>query len=299
MSIQISFHEYEVEFCREDIDYYACSFRNGLQKIGNPAHPNLTLQDIAEDAISSAGLLSQFRPCCSDMGNALLTAARALNGHFRLARYPKNKQRIEVFVPPAEPLMLTTTGPSGSTDARNWIKAFHLGMIVHEPDILDDLCRFPTDLMRESSNHGVHVGEFTYAQVEMLKAFWRGDPELEEYALKAFKEASDAATLTESFIDYAVNIASYEISLFIRVHVEKELFNTDLAEAIERHKKHYFIGKDKVVNDSRVFLALGPLAMCALAHERGIPIEVESAYIPRCVIEDKYVRQPEDEPLRV
>jgi Immunity protein 49 len=297
--INIPFHEVDVDFCSRKLKFEAEMYEENSQNLGNPDYPNLTLQDVASMAISYAGRLSLLRPCCSDMGNALLTAARALNGHFRLARYPRNEQRIEVFVPPAEPLMLTTTGPNGSTNARNWIKAFHLGMIVHETDILNELCKFPTDLMREASNHGVHAGEFTYAQVEMLKAFWRRDPELEEYALKAFKEASDAATLTEDFIDYALNIASYEISLFIRIHVETELFNTDLAEAVERHKKHYFIGKDKIVNNSSVFLALGPLAMCALAHGQGIPIEVESAYIPRCIIEDKYVRQPEDAPMFV
>jgi hypothetical protein len=299
MTNQIPFHEYEVEFCHEDIDYLHGVIQKDLRNIGSPDKPNLTLNMIATEAIKYAGLLSQFKPCSYDLGNAHRLAAWTLEGSFRLARHPRGEQRLEIFLPPAEPFMMTTTGPSGATDAVNWIKAFHLNMINREQGNLDSLCLYPTELLREANQHGVHVGEYAYAQVDMLKAFWLGEPDIQNIALEALRAASDVNTLGENIIDYALNVASYEISLFIQALMDQENFTRQLTEAVERHKKHFFIGKDKRVNDSRYFLALGPIAMSVLALERGLSIEVESDYIPRCVIENKYEHHPEEIPLAV
>jgi hypothetical protein len=293
MITQVPFHEYDVESCRDDLEYETGVIQKDLINIGRPDKPGLTLSVLAKEAINYAGLVSQFRPCGSDLGNALRLAAWALEGSFRLARQPKG-ERLEIFLPPAETLMMTATGPSGATDAVNWIKAFHLSMISRDEGNLDSLCLYPTELLREANNHGVHVGEYAYAQVDMLKVFWLDDPDIQNIALEALRVASDVNTLGENIIDYALNIASYEISLFIRAHMQQEDFTKQLTEAVERYKKHFFIGEDKLQEDSRYFLALGPLAMSALALERGLSIEVESDYIPRCIIENKYEASAED-----
>jgi hypothetical protein len=129
MIIQIPFHKYDAESCREDIDYETERVQKDLVNIGSPDYPNLTLARVAKDSISYAGSLSQFKPCSYDLCNALRLAAWALEGSFRLARHPRGEQRLEIFLPPAEPLMMTTTGPSGATNAANWVEAFHLAMI--------------------------------------------------------------------------------------------------------------------------------------------------------------------------
>jgi Immunity protein 49 len=299
MITQIPFHKYDVELCREILDEQTKRVQKDLMHIGRPDKPGLTLDLVFRSAINYAGSLSQFRPCSYDLCNALRLAAWALESSFMLARHPRSEQRLEIFLPPAEPFMMTTTGPSGATDAVNWIKAFHLAIIYREKTLLDGLCLYPTELLREANQYGVHVGEYAYAQVDMLKAFWMNDPNIQNIALEALRVASDVNTLGENIIDYALNIASYEISLFIRAHMQQEDFTQQLTEAVERHKKHFFIGKDKLLEDSRYFLALGPIAMSVLALERGLSIEVESDYIPRCVIENKYEHHPEEIPLAV
>jgi Immunity protein 49 len=298
MTIQIPFHEYDIELSREDVDYYADLIKKDLRDLGRGDKPNLTLRDVADDAISYAGLLSQYRPCCTDLGNAIWQAAYAWDHAFILAKYPRNDRRLEVFVPPADPFMMATTGSTGYINARSWIKAFYLACICREPQINDSLIEIPTELLREASKHGLHTGEYSYIQVEMLKAFWRNDPNFPNIAVEALAASIDEEKLGENFIDYALNIASCEISLLINIHTEQEKFNDMLAEAVERHK-HYFFRKEESSNAARFFLALGPLAMASIAYMRDIPIEVESDYIPRCIIEDKYVRQPEDAPIPV
>jgi hypothetical protein len=298
MTIRIPFHEYDINFAREDLEYYAGQIQKNLKNIGSPEKPNLTLQRVAEDATSYAGLLSRLRPCCTDLGNTIRQAAYAWDHAFILAKYPRNKRRLEVFVPPAAPFMMATTGPTSYINTSCWIRAFYLACICREPQINDSLIEIPTELLRESSKHGLHVGEYSYKQVEMLKAFWRNDPKLPYIAVEALEAASDVENMDEDFIDYALNIASYEISLLIHIHTEQEKFNDMLAEAVERHKHHFF-RKEESSNAARFFLALGPLAMASIAYMRDIPVEVESNYIPRCIIEDQYVRQPEDAAIPV
>jgi hypothetical protein len=105
------------------------------------------------------------------------------------------------------------------------------------------------------------VGEYFYAYVDMLKAFWLDDPNIQNIAMEAFRVAIDVNALDEDFVDYALNVASYEISLFIRAHMKQEDFTQQLAEAVESHRKHSFIGHDKRVNNSNNFLFFGPIAI--------------------------------------
>ncbi|KAB2339079.1 immunity 49 family protein [Actinomadura rudentiformis] len=51
-------------------------------------------------------------------------------------------------------------------------------------------------------------------------------------------------------------------------------FQTALAEAIARHREKAGAGR------VRDLIAWGPLALAALAHESGVPVEVESGYLP-------------------
>jgi hypothetical protein len=292
MTIQIPFHKYDVELCREDVEFYAEWLQERIVNLGNPRKPGLTLQGVADTAISYAGFLSQFRPCTYDAANTLRAAAYAWDYAFILGKYPSRHHQEEVFIPPSEPLLLPTTGVRGYLTPGDWLRGFHLACICREPRINDSLCTYPTERLREASKHGVHSPEYAFLYVEMLKAFWRNDSDLQGYFIKAY-EATVKETY-ENYVDYALNIASYEIQLFSHLHTEPEKFNEVLAEALERHKKHFFIGEDKVINDSRYFLAIGLLAMCSIAYMRDIPIEVESDYIPRCIIEDKFQDHPDD-----
>jgi Immunity protein 49 len=291
MTIQIPFHDYDVELCRENIEYYVEWLQECLCNIGNPEFPGLTLRGVVDPAIRYVGLLSQFRPCTNDTGKALRIAAYVWNYAFVLGRYPYRHHQEEVLIPPSKPILLPTAGTTGYLNTGNWIDAFHLACICREPSINDSLCEYPTERLREASKHGVHSSEYAFAHVEMLKAFWRDDPKLSEYFIKAYKTTIEETD--ENYVDYAINIASYEIQLFGHLHHEPEKFSEVLAEAVERYKKHFF-ANEELCNATRYFLATGLLAMCSIAFMRDIPIDVESDYIPRCIIEGQFQEHPDD-----
>jgi Immunity protein 49 len=62
-------------------------------------------------------------------------------------------------------------------------------------------------------------------------------------------------------------------------------FNESLADALECHKK-YFSSNEKI---SRGFVAAGPLRLASIAYDCGFPIEVESEYIPKYILENQFL----------
>lgn len=61
-------------------------------------------------------------------------------------------------------------------------------------------------------------------------------------------------------------------------------FNEALVDAIKWHKSYWGAGDDDMAIDSDGFVALGPLAIACLARDRGFPIEVDSEYLPKALL---------------
>lgn len=59
-------------------------------------------------------------------------------------------------------------------------------------------------------------------------------------------------------------------------------FNEALYEVLKAYKAYYGRGKEK--NHPRMFVALGATSLAALAFDKGMPIEVESGYMPKWLI---------------
>jgi hypothetical protein len=292
MIVQIPFHDYDVALANQQFERKRTRLQKDIANLGNPRKPGLTLQDVVEDAIDYAALLSQFRPGTGDIGKALRIAAYAWNYAFILGSHPYHHHQEEVIIPPSKPILLPTIGAGGYLTPGRWRDAFYLACICREPDINSKLCEYPTERLREASKQGLHSPEYAFAHVEMLKAFWRDDPKLSEYFLNAYE-----ATIHEqdnNYIDYALNIASYQIQLFSHLHHEPEKFSTVLAEAVERYKYHFYKDDQESGNDTRYFLATGLLAMCSIAYMRDIPIDVESDYIPHYIYAGEFQEHPDD-----
>lgn len=60
-------------------------------------------------------------------------------------------------------------------------------------------------------------------------------------------------------------------------------FNTALAEMLGLHRDYYTSG-DRI-GDRDGELSFDALGLACLAHDRGLPVRVESDYLPRAVIE--------------
>jgi hypothetical protein len=172
-------------------------------------------------------------------------------------------------------------GPRPYADAGNWLTAFWLAVVCRDQKRLTQLCQIPLDRLR--SEEGAY-DEYVYHWVAALQAYWLQGPALVE-ELTATMQGSHPEVATGAPRDLLQNILYPPINLFYRfLRQDGPGFNQALVEALELHKAYWTADEDRT-DDPSGMLALAPLAVACLAHDGGIPIEVESDYLPKHLLE--------------
>ncbi|WJV46469.1 immunity 49 family protein [Streptomyces flavofungini] len=172
-------------------------------------------------------------------------------------------------------------GPRSYTDAGNWVSSFYLALVCREQGRLNQLARVPISLLRES---GAMYDEYIYAWVDSLQRYWLGESGVMEKLVEAVDGASpQVAQVADG--EQLLKILYPPLELFHRyLTQEHEKFNEALVDALTWHKE-YWTGDDDRAMSSAGLVALGPLALACLAREAGFPIEVESEYLPKALLE--------------
>lgn len=156
-------------------------------------------------------------------------------------------------------------------------------MIARDVKSLEMLVDVPTSVLRRSSTT---FPEYRYRFVDAMREFYCGRPSPD--LLMAALEATDPDKYDLFDVDYALNIAVSEMQLVLRLMTaNRDGFNRDLAAALERHRDYYRKSEDRS-RDPDGFIALGPLALAAIAHDSGWPIDVESDYLPKRLLRGEH-----------
>ncbi|MFD9863363.1 immunity 49 family protein [Streptomyces alboflavus] len=180
---------------------------------------------------------------------------------------------------------LPGTGPQFYANAGNWLTTIWLVIICRERQRMDAMCQIPNELLRASGAHG---DEYVYRWAEALQAYWLERPGLAE-KLQSAIEASYPEVVTIAPRDLLQNVLYQPIHLFsFFLRKDHEGFNVALAEALELHKAYWTANSERV-RDFNGAVALGPLAIACLALDAGFPIEVESEYLPKALLERAWV----------
>ncbi|WP_141310485.1 immunity 49 family protein [Streptomyces spinoverrucosus] len=172
---------------------------------------------------------------------------------------------------------LQATGPQWYVNPGSWISAFYLAVVCRERDRITALCEVPLSLLREN---GSQFDEYHYAWIDTLQTYWRGGPDLGS-KLVAAVDGTDPAVATDP--ETAGKLLYPPMEMFHRfIREDNAGFNRALASALQWHKEYW-------TEESRAFqasglVALAPLAMACFAHDVGIPIEVESEYLPATLL---------------
>ncbi|MFJ5227953.1 immunity 49 family protein [Streptomyces sp. NPDC088400] len=177
---------------------------------------------------------------------------------------------------------LATTGPQTYLNASTWLDAFYLAVICREAARLDMLARVPVSLLRD---FGGTLDEYAYAWVETLQSFWlhhRDDLRthlVRAVDLSAPEQARVLDAETMSKLGYPPIMLLYR---YLRNDVAG--FNEALADAVRWHKEYWTADEDRTHNIQGV-VALAPLAIACLAKANGIPVEIESGYLPEALLD--------------
>ncbi|MFE3737816.1 immunity 49 family protein [Streptomyces sp. NPDC059134] len=172
---------------------------------------------------------------------------------------------------------LQATGPQQYVTPGTWLTAFHLAVVCRERDRITALCRVPLSLLRDNN---AHFDAFEYAWVDALQTYWLGGDGLSAKLVAAI-DGTDPAVATHP--EAAGKLMYPPMEMFHRVvRGDHAGFDRALTAALERHKE-YWTDEGRAARISGL-VALAPLAMACFARSEGIPVEVESAYLPATLL---------------
>ncbi|MFJ7775472.1 immunity 49 family protein [Streptomyces yangpuensis] len=171
--------------------------------------------------------------------------------------------------------------PESFVDAGHWTTTFYLAVICRNAERITALCNVPTEKLRES---GAVYDEFNYAWIEALKSFWLGRPDFAERLVEAARGTDIGATSVVGQ-DHLSQIVWPPMDLLRwRATGEHEEFNRSLGEALGAHKAYWTADQGRA-DSCYGWVALAPLAMACLAQDADFPIDVESEYMPKHLLE--------------
>ncbi|CAM5540116.1 hypothetical protein GCM10010329_28100 [Streptomyces spiroverticillatus] len=181
---------------------------------------------------------------------------------------------------------LPSTGPTGYTHAGAWVTSVYLATVCRENERLDRLMRVPVELLRDS---GAVFDEYIYAWVEALQSYWfRRSDEMWGKLVTAV-EGTEPAAARYADADLLLKIAYPPLELFqLFNRGETEQFTTLLSESLTWHKQYWTSDEARSL-DSDGLVALGPLALACMAHDNDFPVEVNSEYLPKGLLEFGWV----------
>lgn len=179
---------------------------------------------------------------------------------------------------------LRSTGPQSYTHAGTWLAAFYLSMVCREKDRLTALCQVPVSLLRES---GMPHDEFIYDWVETLQTYWLGGPDLGTKMVAAI-DGTDPQGDQIGDPQATAKLLYPPMEMFHRlVRDDHTGFNRALTDALQWHKE-YWSTEDNALQATGL-VALPPLALACLAYDMGVPVDVESDYLPIALLERDWV----------
>ncbi|MFG3252691.1 immunity 49 family protein [Streptomyces sp. NPDC048172] len=180
---------------------------------------------------------------------------------------------------------LPAAGPLSTADAGTWLQAFWLAVVCRERDRMTQLCEVPLDRLRAPEGQ---YDEYIYHWVDTLQTYWLRRPGLVEKLTATF-EASHTSVARVAPPDLLDGLLYPPINLFYHfVRKDEEGFSPALAEALKLHRAYWTRTEERAA-DIEGAVALGPLAIASLAYDGGIPIDVESDYLPKHLLEHSWL----------
>ncbi|MFF3245941.1 immunity 49 family protein [Streptomyces sp. NPDC002870] len=172
-------------------------------------------------------------------------------------------------------------GPQPFADAGNWLSAFWLAVVCREQQRMTQLCEIPLERLRSPEGQ---YEEFMYHWVDVLQTYWLQRPGLVDKLIAAIEGSNPEVARTVPR-DLLQGVLYPPINLFYHfVRKHEEGFSPALVEALKLHKAYWTLNEEREA-DIDGTMALGPLAMACLAYDGKLPIEVESGYLPKYLLE--------------
>ncbi|MFB0628779.1 immunity 49 family protein [Streptomyces sp. AB3(2024)] len=208
---------------------------------------------------------------------AVVAAAQSDSALFRTAGMAEGSTEVRIH---HEMRTLSATGPTRYAHAQAWTEAFWFAIITRDQPRMTELCELPLDVLRAS---GADHDDYLYHWVATLQAYWLKRPEsVRELTLTFQRSHPDVAVIAGR--EYIQQVAYPPINLFYKfLRKDEEGFHATLLEALELHRR-YWTATPERADDFEGLVPIGILAVTCLAYDGGIPVRVESPYVPEYLL---------------
>ncbi|MYQ81771.1 MULTISPECIES: immunity 49 family protein [unclassified Streptomyces] len=180
---------------------------------------------------------------------------------------------------------IPAAGGMGTADTGKWLSAFWLALICRDEARLAQLSEIPLERMRSPQGQ---YDEYIYHWVDTLQTWWLRGPGLAD-KLIATIEASDLSMAQIAPRDLMDGILYPPINLFYHyLRRDQDGFAPALADALKLHKAYWTLNEDRAT-DVDGSIALGPLAIACLAHDADFPLDIESGYLPKHLLQRTWI----------
>jgi Immunity protein 49 len=277
-------HGWKLPVLQEELNYFQEDLQDALVKVTKKPS---NLGSLLSTAITYTGYLSVLTPTSTELKRTLSIAAKTAMSIFNLADLSiTTEYDLDVGEGPA--FSLPQTGPTSYSNCHTWKMGYYLALACREKYVLDSLVTNSTDIARQSS---LISNEYSYLMIDALKSFYNPETQIEEVITKLTDalRATDPNEIIEQTIDATLNLSVPEMEMIFRIlEGDSEAFNKALEKTLNLHKKHWS-SDEQMSGDPRGFIAIAPLGITCYAYDAGFPIEVESDYIPKYIIERQYL----------
>lgn len=176
-------------------------------------------------------------------------------------------------------------GPLSTADAGAWLSAFWLAVICRDQERMTQLSNIPLERLRSPEGS---YDEYIYHWVDTLQSWWLRRPDLAD-KLIATIEASDPAVARIAPQDLLQAVLYPPINLFYHyVRNDRDGFAPALVDALKIHKTYWTLNEDRAT-DIDGSIALGPLAIACLAYDADFPLDIESDYLPKHLLQRTWI----------
>lgn len=252
----------------EDLEKYPDSFDMAFSKALSTAKLQ-TLDDPTADKLETweAWVMAM------QVGSALFASATAPEG-----------STVECMIG-HEVRTIPAVGITHFVDAGTWLEAFWLAVVCRDQARMTQLCEVPVETLRAS---GAVFEEYIYHWVDALQTYWLERPGLGEKLVAAF-DGTDPDRLRFMDREMMLKVLYPPINLFYRfVGRDADQFNEALVQGLELHKE-YWTASEEREESGEGDIPLAILALACLAHDAGLPVEVESEYLPENLLKRSWL----------
>ncbi|WP_119727946.1 immunity 49 family protein [Thermomonospora amylolytica] len=278
-------HDIDQDFARQQVE--ACERRSFERYLPTISERRERVRQLFDSAVMTMKYRCALDPMAEQPQTWQSVTLAMQAGTAMFAAALRTQGTVEVRLHDSE-VAIPATGAQTWTNVGYWLDALYLAMICREDERTNLLCSVSLDFLRASEKGGI-VPPHLYAWAESLQRFWRGEPGSLERVEQAL-ELAKPHNIEEPGGDAQVLLAMPPMLLFAHLLVdEDDEFNGALAEALQWHRM-YWTSTPENARRSIGYISLPLLAMTCLAHDKGfVPIEVESPYIPKGLVDRRWV----------